>query len=512
MSHKVTSGIRFEPAVPIEQLAISGLNPRSHRDEVRIAEIAELMQAYGFDPAYALKTYWDGAVFQVFAGGNRLLAAQHAGLTTVPVYVYEGLDRSDLWRLAYQDNEQAGKHSQMNPVDIWCDYARRSEQEGWTQEEMARSLGVSQQLVSLRIRLSRGAAFRQPVLDGSLDEGHCQEILAVYQTSSKLDPWLTTDQAQAELVDEVLGSHRGSSAGIKPTVKKVREAARRWKRILQSAVDAFQSLPDEICQGQFVKTLINERVRTEAGVNQTLNQIVNRRRLQEESTATKLRAEADQKEREAQRLLREQHRLAYLEGQTAKLRHGDARAWIAQAPASFHLLLTDPPYGMEFQSNRPVVTDKKPKIANDGKDEALALLADVLTKAYSHMADEATCLIFTGWRWEPEFRRILESAGFTIKGSLIWVKNNHGSGDLAGSFAPKHERIIHAVKGTPKLQRRAADVLSAHAAPTSDHPTEKPRDLLRQLIEATTAPGDVVVDPFAGSGNTLIEAYAFRLQ
>ena len=44
--------------------------------------------------------------------------------------------------------------------------------------------------------------------------------------------------------------------------------------------------------------------------------------------------------------------------------------------------------------------------------------------------------------------------------------------------------------------------------PTGDHPNEKPRDLLRQLIEATTAPGDTIVDPFFGSGGSLHEAYA----
>ena len=71
--------------------------------------------------------------------------------------------------------------------------------------------------------------------------------------------------------------------------------------------------------------------------------------------------------------------------------------------------------------------------------------------AYPKMAENATCLIFTGWRFEPEFRQIISEAGFEIKGSLIWVKNNHGTGDLEGSFAPKHERILHAVKGRPKL-------------------------------------------------------------
>ncbi len=504
----IASGIHFLADVPLDRLAISDLNPRTHRDEIRIAEIAEFMGTHGFDPAYALKAYSEGEGYHVFAGGNRLLAAHRAGLRTAPVYLYEGLNRAEIWRLAYRDNEQAEKHSRLSPVDIWLNYAAQQEREGWTQEYMAEVLGVSQALVSYRIRLSRASTLHTPVSDGLLDEGHCLEILAVYQTSDSLAPWLTTDQVQAEVVAAVLSKHRGSSAGIKPSVKAVREAARRWKGLIQAACEAYESITESTWRERFVKLLADQRVRTEAGVQQALHQIVAQKRRADEAQAARLRAEADTKDREVRRLQREETRLRYLASQADKLLCGDARELMTRAPAGFHLLLTDPPYGVDFQSHRRVTTARKEGIANDGKDEALDLLADVLTKAYPLMAEDATCLIFTGWRNEPEFRQVIEQAGFTIRGSLVWVKNNHGAGDLAGAFAPQHERIIHAVKGNPKLVRRAADVLSGHDKQNSEHPMEKPRDLLRQLIEAVTQAGDTVVDPFFGTGNTLLEAYS----
>jgi DNA modification methylase len=501
-------GIRFEAEVPINELKISELNPRSNRDNAAVEEIAGLMRKYSFDPAYALKVYPAEGGYKVFAGGNRLLAARRSELQTVPVYVYEGRARSELWRLAYQDNEQAGKHCRVNPVDVWGDYARRIQDEGWTQQEMANWLGVSQALVSLRFRLNESQVLKRPVLDGILDEGHCQEILRVYQTSNNLTAWLNTEQAQQEVVAEVLGRHRGSSAGVKPTVKVVRDSAKRWKALLQAAQQAWESLGDDELQQQLVKQLTTEQIRTESGVNRVLSQTLERKRRDDERRAVDLRAEADGREREAQRLELASRRMRYLELQTTKLRLGDARELIHDAPSGFSLLLADPPYGMAYRSNRRIVSDKKPRIAHDEKEQALGLLRDVLTAAHPRMADDATCLIFTGWRHEPEYREVITSAGFEIKGSLVWVKHNHGSGDLAGSFAPQHERIIHAVKGRPKLQNRVSDVLNGKDMQNSEHPTEKPRELLRQLIAAVTEPEQTVVDPFAGSGNSLLESYS----
>ena len=96
----------------------------------------------------------------------------------------------------------------------------------------------------------------------------------------------------------------------------------------------------------------------------------------------------------------------------------------------------------------------------------------------------------------------LADAGLTVKSSIVWVKNNTGMGDLTGAFAPKHERIIHAVKGSPILFEREADVLQYDRVNTDRHPTEKPVDLLARLIEITSVKGQRIADPFGGVGST----------
>src|SRR5690349_10315180 len=68
----------------------------------------------------------------------------------------------------------------------------------WTQQRIADAKGISQQLVGVRTRLHECSPIRKAVLDDVFDEGHAQEVLGVYQTSSELKQWLTTSQAQTD--------------------------------------------------------------------------------------------------------------------------------------------------------------------------------------------------------------------------------------------------------------------------------------------------------------------------
>ena len=179
---------------------------------------------------------------------------------------------------------------------------------------------------------------------------------------------------------------------------------------------------------------------------------------------------------------------------------------------SVTLLLTDPPYGMGYQSDRRV--DRRAKrrhdtISNDGDADAAYGETEAMLQAWSSkMDDDAHVLVFCHWSNEPRMRDAIAAAGLTLRGSLIWLKNNAGMGDPSTTFAPIHERILHAVKGSPVLFHRAPDVLQAAKTDNALHPTQKPTDLLQQLIEATTVEGQLVADPFGGSASTLIAARA----
>ncbi len=190
---------------------------------------------------------------------------------------------------------------------------------------------------------------------------------------------------------------------------------------------------------------------------------------------------------------------------------GNWRGFVGElAAGSITLLLTDPPYGVEFQSDYKL--DRREErnhavIANDGDvSTATGELSKMLGAFWPKLADNAHLLCFTHWSTEAETRQAIEGAGFTVRGSLIWAKNNTGMGDPNTTFAPEHERIIHAVKGSPMLFQREGDVLEYDRITSARHPNEKPVPLLKRLIEVTTVEGELVADPFGGVASTLVAA------
>lgn len=185
---------------------------------------------------------------------------------------------------------------------------------------------------------------------------------------------------------------------------------------------------------------------------------------------------------------------------------GDCLERLKELPDdSVDSVVTDPPYGIDFQSAWRTDKSKwKPKIANDKKPFIWFLLeAFRVTKAGGGL------LVFCRWDVQEIFRQCIELASFEVKSQVIWDREVHGMGDLKGSFGPQHDVIWFATKGKfvfpgsrPKSVIRSARV----GADKLVHPNEKPVELMEQLISAITPPGGTVLDPFMGSGSTGVAA------
>jgi len=161
------------------------------------------------------------------------------------------------------------------------------------------------------------------------------------------------------------------------------------------------------------------------------------------------------------------------------------------------LVMTDPPYGMAYRSNR-----RKEKHKSIQNDTDLDWLDDWCKELKRVCKEEAHLYIFCSWHNIDVFKQKI-GAYFNVKNILVWEKNNHGSGDLLGDYAPKYELIIFCSNGSKKLNGgRSSNVIKCAKMTTDNHPTEKPTNLLRHLIEKSTNKGDLVLDTFAGSFST----------
>jgi DNA modification methylase len=124
----------------------------------------------------------------------------------------------------------------------------------------------------------------------------------------------------------------------------------------------------------------------------------------------------------------------------------------------------------------------------------------------AHLADKNAFYIFNCDRMIFALRGGMQDAGFKLSQLLVWVKTQPIAGRL--DHHPQHELIAYGWHGTHERIRCSDRTVLVHPKPhKSDlHPTCKPVALLRRLVLNGTRTGDIVYDPFLGSGTTLIAA------
>ncbi|MEG8119943.1 DNA-methyltransferase, partial [Xanthomonas hortorum] len=125
------------------------------------------------------------------------------------------------------------------------------------------------------------------------------------------------------------------------------------------------------------------------------------------------------------------------------------------------------------------------------------------------LKDGAPGLLFTDWRQLPLTTDALQIAGFTWRGITVWDKTE-GVRPQLGRFRNQAEYIVWGSKGNMPLDRRApvlpGVIRESVRKADKHHLTGKPTELMRQLVRICEA-GGRVLDPFAGSGTTLVAAY-----
>ena len=180
------------------------------------------------------------------------------------------------------------------------------------------------------------------------------------------------------------------------------------------------------------------------------------------------------------------------------------------------ILLTDPPYcsGGFQESGKTSGSIGTKRVDGEGKKVSVTISSDnlstrgyqVLMKSVLSAADVTVAYIFTDWRMWLYLFDLVEGAGLGVRNMLVWNKKSPGMGN---GWRAQHELVMFAHRTKPKWDNHKGygNVIEASRSGNELHPTQKPVEILEKLLD-NTAWADGVLDPFGGSGTTLIASEA----
>jgi DNA modification methylase len=177
--------------------------------------------------------------------------------------------------------------------------------------------------------------------------------------------------------------------------------------------------------------------------------------------------------------------------------NGDCLDILPQIDAgTVDFILTDPPYIARYR-------------ARDGRsvpnDDNAGWLQPSFAQMHRVLKNNACAISFYGWPKVDLFFEAWKKAGFRIGGHIVFRKRYASK---TAFLQYRHEAAFLLIKGTPAYPASPLpDVMDWTYTGNKLHPTQKSIHVLTPLIEAFSKPGDLVLDPFAGSGSTCVAAH-----
>jgi DNA modification methylase len=198
------------------------------------------------------------------------------------------------------------------------------------------------------------------------------------------------------------------------------------------------------------------------------------------------------------------------------------RLLMAGDPAA-RLILTDEPYNVRIAGHVTGGAHREFAMASGemSADEFLAFNLAWIAAAEAYLCDGGVFGTFIDWRGQPTVHAAATKLGLKLLNLIVWAKTNAGMGSL---YRSQHELLPLFKKGgaphvnNVDLGKRgrwrsnvwtypgASSVGSDARRGLHDHPTVKPTAMLEDALLDLTHQGDIVIDPFLGSGSTLIAA------
>ncbi|OEE57414.1 DNA methylase N-4 [Enterovibrio norvegicus FF-454] len=186
----------------------------------------------------------------------------------------------------------------------------------------------------------------------------------------------------------------------------------------------------------------------------------------------------------------------------------DAVEWLSTlADGSVDLFITDPPYE-SLEKHRKIGTTTRLKVSKSSSNQWFDIFPNdrfeaLLKEIYRVLRKNSHFYLFCDQETMFAIKPIAEKVGFKFWKPIIWDKVTIGMGY---HYRARHEYILFFEKGKRKLNDLGMPDILVSKRVYNGYPTEKPVPLIEMLISQSSKEGELVVDPFFGSGATLIAA------
>ena len=448
-------------------MKVAELKPFPVRD-IRANVVSKLTERIqeGYNPARPLSVVRNNGNYIVADGNHRLKVLQELGIEEVPCLIRDG----DPYKVAVECNADEDTYAPMDLFD-WLDVIGRLRGEGLTQAEIGERIGWTREQVKHYIAVLNTIGTEVLNLARGHQEGRVPENGTTVPTTTFTEGWFRNSgfydlqpEYQLRLMTWFVDDQK-----CKPALKMVQKQAEYLKGIQEQVA----LVEKELAVG-LDKTELLAAVNRGEYTTRRLQEVINRLN----------------------------------EGAKNKALFGvDALEELRKLPDnSVDVVITDPPYGIDFVPTRktqnPSFQDE-PETVFEYLEEVFAELKRVC-KANAHI------YVFSGYTNAFVFREMLAKCFWVQENWLTWVKNNHTMCDFKKEYASKYE-VIWFCKMPHGDERHlnnpcSPDVLEYAIPQNKYHDCQKPIELLQYLIENSSGKGEVILDPFAGSGSTLIAA------
>ena len=241
---KKTTTKTQSPEISISKIKTNQYQPRTTFDEKKLQELSESIKKHGVVQPILVRE--EGSGFELVAGERRMRASKLAGLKKIPAVITKATDIQSL-EIAILENIQ---REDLNPLEVSKGYQRLKDEFGYTQEQVAKSVGKPRSSIANSLRLLTLSPKIQTELEkGTLTEGHAKVLLGIDAgQANKLLETILKEKLSVRDLEKMLAGRTSSSS--KPTTKTTDE--RNLESALSSKLGSKVVIQDKDGKGKMV--------------------------------------------------------------------------------------------------------------------------------------------------------------------------------------------------------------------------------------------------------------------